>query len=182
MCFISHWVLNMLFLCVHVCVAYLCRCGRDTRWSRRHVWWWDIQTQLKPRQAQSEEISAFMSAGNLISLFSRLKNLMRLPLHRYYILWSHYMWFFFRLGGKVMCAGHLKECGSCQWFTGGGTEGDPAVVSGKGAPELGLLWPDHHVWGMKTQWESVMLPLLLLLLWQCDHSDWKWWVILSVPK
>lgn len=38
-----------------------------------------------------------------------------------------------------MCVGHLKERGSCQRFTGGGTEGDPAVVSGTGAPELGLL-------------------------------------------
>lgn len=66
------------------------------------------------------------------------------------ILWSCYMWFLC-LGGKIiMCVGHLKECGSCQWFTGGGTEGDPAVVSGTGAPELGLLWPGQHLWGVKT--------------------------------
>lgn len=29
----------------------------------------------------------------------------------------------------MRCVGHLKECGSCQRFSGGGTEGDPAVVS-----------------------------------------------------
>lgn len=61
----------------------------------------------------------------------------------------------FTIIGKIIlilniCVDHLKECGSCQWFNRRGTEGDPAVVSGKGAPELELLWPGHYLWGVET--------------------------------
>lgn len=36
------------------------------KWSRPHVRWWATLIQLRPKQAQLEEISAFMSAGNLM--------------------------------------------------------------------------------------------------------------------
>lgn len=51
-------------------VLSLHRCGRVTKSSSHHVQWWDTPTQLKPRQAQWEEISAFMSAGKIRSIYT----------------------------------------------------------------------------------------------------------------